>query len=70
MTKTTIFESIGWSKYAESKIEIIEDYSSANSFEGCDIFIDGKYVTGDICTQDAIRKAFGDEVGEWIIKHM
>lgn len=70
MTKTTRFEQIGWSDYAENTIEIIENYSPSNDFEGCDIIIDGNYVAGDICTEDAIRKALGKEVGEWIIKHM
>lgn len=70
MIKTTTFKNIGFGKYAEDEISIIEQFSDSNDYEGTYIEINGKLTASSIATIDAIRQALAEETAEWIIKKL
>ena len=70
MKKTTIFENIGWSEYANAEIKIIEYFTPSNDYEYCEVVIDGKRTAESFATAEAIRMALGEEVGDWILDQM
>lgn len=69
MIKTTIFKKIGFGKYANGEIAIIEQFSDSNDYEGTYIEINGELKKSSIATIDAIKQALDEETAEWILKH-
>lgn len=72
MTITTTFNNIGFGRYANSEIAIINQYDNGNDYEGSYVEVDGECVGGDITTGDAIRAAFKNdaETAEFILRKM
>ena len=70
MVKTTTFSNINWGKCDGIDVKIIEEYSESNDYIGCDVEVNGRHAASNICTNDAVLDALGDEVGVWIINHM
>lgn len=61
MSKRTIFECIGFGKFADSTIAIIEMFSPSNDYCGTVIKIDGELVASSDATIEAIEQAFADD---------
>lgn len=61
MIKTTTFEKIGFGKYADAKIAIVEQFTDGNDYEGTFVYIDGELVASSDATIEAIEQAFADD---------
>ncbi len=68
MIKTTMFENIGFGKFAKDIITITELFTESNDFEGCYVSINGEMVSASISTREAIEDALDAETAEWILR--
>ena len=68
MIKTTAFENIGFGKFAKSRIEIIEEYTSSNDYECTTVIVDGMAHRPTNSTRDALAWALDEETASWIAR--
>lgn len=74
MKKTTIFENIGWGKFANAKITIEEFYTPSNDFDFFYISVEtGEMklyeITGD-SLYEMLLAATDEETTDWIMERM
>lgn len=74
MTKTTIFENIGWGKFAKAKITIEEFYTPSNDFDCAHISVATEELELHEITTDSLYEGLlaltDEETTDWIMERM
>lgn len=74
MTKTTIFENIGWGKFANAKITIKEFYTPSNDWDCAHISVETEELELYEITTDSLYEGLLDitdkETTEWLMRRM